>query len=80
MHPVLKHARGEHHEVVSKLQELLYIKDHLGSQTPKRGDPSDLDKPHINILPNNPIHLLLIKQEATRSIHTREGSLYIPIH
>lgn len=65
---MLKHVRGPQYEAVYELHEDLYIKGHLSSQIPKGGNPSDLDILHINILPNNPIYLVLIRQEATRSI------------
>jgi hypothetical protein len=35
MHLVSKHVRGPHYEVVSKLHEVLCLKGHLWSQTPR---------------------------------------------
>jgi hypothetical protein len=68
MHPMSKPIRQAHYEVVSKPREVLCIKGHFGPQTSKRVDPSALDILPVNILPNNPIHLLLIRQEVTKSI------------
>jgi hypothetical protein len=68
MHPLSKHVKGPHFEAVFGIQELLCIKDHLGSQTPRGVNTSDLDILSINILLDNLVDLL-IRQEVAKSIH-----------
>jgi hypothetical protein len=68
MRPVSKRARGLHYEAVFEVHEMLCLKGHLWSQTPMGSDQSDLNIPLVNILPDNPIHLLLIRQEVTKTL------------
>jgi hypothetical protein len=68
MHPMSKSARVLYYEVVFELQEVLYRKCHLGSQTCKGGNLSDLDMLSINIFLNDLVHLLLTRQELAKGI------------
>ena len=69
MHPMSKGVRGLHYEVIPKLQEMLHIKGHLGSQ-PLEVNASDLVILPKNIFLDNPIHLLFIWQEMFGSTQT----------
>jgi hypothetical protein len=81
MHLVLKHVRGFLYELVFELQEMLCIKGHLGSQTPSEGDPIHMDILFINILLDNPIHLLFIgKRWVGPSNEYRNGGRGLSIY
>jgi hypothetical protein len=51
----------QYYEATSKFQEVLGIKCHLRYQTRMGENPIDIDILSINILPNDPLHLLLIR-------------------
>ena len=53
MHPVVKHILGSNNDLVSQLQEVISIEGYLWAQPSSRIGLSDLDKLHVNVLPND---------------------------
>jgi hypothetical protein len=68
MHLVEKCIGWSNNEAISHLHEMIYIECHLGLEAIGWIHPSDLNVLSINVLPNNFVQLLLVRQEMARGI------------
>lgn len=72
MHPMAKCIGWSDNEVISHLHEMLYIEGHLGLEAIGWICTSDLNVLFVNILPNDPIQLLFVRQEMVRASRESE--------
>ena len=68
MHPMWESVLGSDNESISDLQEVLCVEGHLLAQPPRRVNPCDLNKLSVDILSDDPIHLLSAGEEVARGI------------
>jgi hypothetical protein len=79
MHPVAKSIGWSDNEAISHLHEMLCIEGHLGLELAGWIYPSDLNVLSVNVLPNDPVQLLLVHRRwpgASRE-YLKGGSLSI---
>lgn len=66
MHPLAKSIGWSDNEAISHLHKMFCIECHLGLEPARWIYQRDLNALSINVLPNDTVHLLLVRQEMAK--------------